>query len=937
MENSITKLKNEKSSFSSVLEKYSRLQNERARPDNAYKDVRLSVNLLDRFVQGESFNQVVITLYPGNEGYTLALKLHNALEKETARIPYEEDELLNCIESQQLPPVLVELLEEAGADVFYDGCVFVEMKDLRSGSKQSWNVLLKPSPQTILADAQQICQEQGWGSEELIQLESILCMAMAEPLCLNPNPSVGELAMNRDSTSKQLQSTALRRNRRKWSEGRKRKQMETSQSSNNDFKLHDFLKKKSLLGRGIPPILQPQEDRNSLPSSSTPAVQLDVSDVLRLAKPLERPKETGDCSMIPCEEYLYETDRVNGRVYLVRLTILQRPAIEEFLGQLYVDRDFRDGKLTGGASCMFTLGSRIHVNRYIQQFTEIFTEEGRKSVKITHQVQGHPPRVMYTHSMREKERLREKEEKQQQLQQQQQPAIAQQLPVNKEATETQPTNATPIPIKTENHQTSGTITKTALLESLKSGQVSPAIASLVSNLLSNQQQQPQAIRPSTAAVGLNANVVMANGHHHQLQQQQQQQQSLLRTPAAVRPSTTMTVASGPAGSGQNVQLVTQSISLQQVTQQPQLRPNSNVRPTALAALLTNSKVTTLPPNISPGKGKFIAIEGGANGSASGSGGNTILMGQVVRPVVSGVAAPVLPSYSQAIGQTTAGATIVRTIRPAVHPSTAGAVKRTTETVAVNGSGGTQRFSLTVPALSALLAGTPSADSPGANNVTASQNLPSLLERLQQQSSPSKPIVHALNNNHHQMHTIKPGLNMSNNNLNVQSINLTGVQGAVANLPTLQSIQVSIPGLAVPLSLSLAVSSNSGTPSNATVTTAGMMGNVRLTTAGSLGGTGQPISIPLSVLQQVLKRSIPNASGASGVQLVGNVATKDGSQTQPLKVAVTTGTGVAQLSSGGQSSGSLLAQQQLQLALQRQMQMSVQQKMAAKQKSKPPHS
>jgi hypothetical protein len=102
----------------------------------------------------------------------------------------------------------------------------------------------------------------------------------------------------------------------------------------------------------------------------------------------------------------------------------------------------------------FTLGSRIHVNRYIQQFTEIFTEEGRKSVKITHQVQGHPPRVMYTHSMREKERLREKEEKQQQLQQQQlqqqqqqQPTIAQQLPVNKEATETQPTNATPIPIK----------------------------------------------------------------------------------------------------------------------------------------------------------------------------------------------------------------------------------------------------------------------------------------------------------------------------------------------------------------------------------------------------------------------------------------------------------------------------------------------------------
>lgn len=97
---------------------------------------------------------------------------------------------------------------------------------------------------------------------------------------------------------------------------------------------------------------QTPENKNSQPVPSAPVVPLDVSDVLRLAKPLERPKETGDCSMIPCEEYLYETDKVNGRVYLVRLTILQRPAIEEFLGQLYVDRDFRDGKLTGGASCM---------------------------------------------------------------------------------------------------------------------------------------------------------------------------------------------------------------------------------------------------------------------------------------------------------------------------------------------------------------------------------------------------------------------------------------------------------------------------------------------------------------------------------------------------------------------------------------------------------
>jgi hypothetical protein len=72
------------------------------------------------------------------------------------------------------------------------------------------------------------------------------------------------------------------------------------------------------------------------------------------------------------------------------------------------------------------LGTRLNVNCYIQQFTEIFTEEGRKSVKITHQVQNQPPRVMYTQSMREKERLREKEAAALQLQQQQQQQTQQQ-------------------------------------------------------------------------------------------------------------------------------------------------------------------------------------------------------------------------------------------------------------------------------------------------------------------------------------------------------------------------------------------------------------------------------------------------------------------------------------------------------------------------------
>lgn len=102
---------------------------------------------MGRFVQGEMLNFVVLTLYPEHEGYTLALKIRDALENETAPIPYKEDELLKCIDNQQLPAVLIELLDEVGAEVFYGGCVFLEVRDYRSPTHNSWHILLKPTYQ----------------------------------------------------------------------------------------------------------------------------------------------------------------------------------------------------------------------------------------------------------------------------------------------------------------------------------------------------------------------------------------------------------------------------------------------------------------------------------------------------------------------------------------------------------------------------------------------------------------------------------------------------------------------------------------------------------------------------------------------------------------------------------------------------------------------
>ena len=76
------------------------------------------------------------------------------------------------------------------------------------------------------------------------------------------------------------------------------------------------------------------------------------------------------------------------------------------------------------------MGTRPHALRYINQFTEIFTEEGRKSVKITHRVPNQPERVTYTPGlMRERMnndkaaallRLQQQQQAQRQQQQQQQ-------------------------------------------------------------------------------------------------------------------------------------------------------------------------------------------------------------------------------------------------------------------------------------------------------------------------------------------------------------------------------------------------------------------------------------------------------------------------------------------------------------------------------------
>lgn len=84
---------------------------------------------------------------------------------------------------------------------------------------------------------------------------------------------------------------------------------------------------------------------------------------LRLGRIYERNRPTPDCQPQVVEEYVLETDKSpsnhgNG-CFHIRLSILQRPSDQEFLGELYVDRDHVEGE-RNGASCRFTLGKLFY-------------------------------------------------------------------------------------------------------------------------------------------------------------------------------------------------------------------------------------------------------------------------------------------------------------------------------------------------------------------------------------------------------------------------------------------------------------------------------------------------------------------------------------------------------------------------------------------------
>lgn len=259
--------------------------------------------------------------------------------------------------------------------------------------------------QSLWADINVMIDKTGqeWTEEEKLELESELTSATNPVLCLDPTPSVSIINSIVHHQRYIFNTEPLKKCAQRFtSVQRKRKLDALSHSFGSDS--HDFIlkKKQRTLKSGANTLSKFKPPRMVLPAPSLEtkkALSLPENVNTSKFKSYSIPREIRSCAPHVIEEYILDTDRQCERdpskIYKlhIKLSILQRPFNSEYLGELYLDVEYEEGK-DNGASSRFTLGSRSYVDKFIRQFTDMLTKKGRKSMKIMKCVPGQEPKYI---------------------------------------------------------------------------------------------------------------------------------------------------------------------------------------------------------------------------------------------------------------------------------------------------------------------------------------------------------------------------------------------------------------------------------------------------------------------------------------------------------------------------------------------------------------
>uniref|UniRef100_A0A8D0DB75 SPT20 homolog, SAGA complex component n=1 Tax=Sander lucioperca TaxID=283035 RepID=A0A8D0DB75_SANLU len=236
----------------SLYQKLYELYIEECEKEPDLKNLRRNVNLLEKLVSQESVSCLVVNLYPGNEGYSLMLRGKNGSDSETIRLPYEEGELLEYLDAEELPPILVDLLEKSQVNIFHCGCVIVEVRDYRQSGNtkmptyQSRHILLRPTMQTLICDVHAMTSDHHkWTQDDKLQLESQLILATAEPLCLDPSISVTCTANRLLHNKQKMNTRSMKRCFKRHSRAALNRQQELSHLPiPPQLRLYDYLQRR---------------------------------------------------------------------------------------------------------------------------------------------------------------------------------------------------------------------------------------------------------------------------------------------------------------------------------------------------------------------------------------------------------------------------------------------------------------------------------------------------------------------------------------------------------------------------------------------------------------------------------------------------------------------------------------------------------------------
>ncbi|XP_030056258.1 transcription factor SPT20 homolog isoform X7 [Microcaecilia unicolor] len=387
----------------SVFQKLYDLYIEECEKEPEIKKLRRNVNLLEKLVMQETLSCLVVNLYPGNEGYSLMLRGKNGSDSETIRLPYEEGELLEYLDAEELPPILVDLLEKSQVNIFHCGCVITEIRDYRqsgnpkSPTYQSRHILLRPTMQTLISDVHSITSDNHkWTQEDKLLLESQLILATAEPLCLDPSISVTCTA-NRLLYNKQKMNTRpMKRCLKRYSRSSLNRQQEVAHfTTPPQLRLLDYIQKRKERKPTQPQFdLKISKAGNCVtvwkqnPCYLTAPSEVDVEKYAKVEKSIKL-----DDSQPPVwpaddmkEDYTFESE--GGALFQkAKLSVFQSVGNPLYYGKMQIFRGDEENDCILSAP-QFLIGSKNDIERAVSQYHELFENEAKCTMKVTHNPGG---------------------------------------------------------------------------------------------------------------------------------------------------------------------------------------------------------------------------------------------------------------------------------------------------------------------------------------------------------------------------------------------------------------------------------------------------------------------------------------------------------------------------------------------------------------------